>query len=88
MDKAASLMFRALSMVGKFALLVYMAKEMALEDVGIYGLVTASVMWLVAVTGLDFHNYCLRELVSGKKQFDPVRGKPRPSGRGRIAGTP
>ncbi len=72
MDKAASLMFRALSMVGKFALLVYMAKEMALEDVGIYGLVTASVMWLVAVTGLDFHNYCLRELVSGKKQFDFV----------------
>lgn len=33
MDKAASLMFRALSMVGKFAQLVYMAKEMALEDV-------------------------------------------------------
>ena len=56
-------------MLGKFILLVYMAKVMSPEDVGVYGLIMASVVWLSSFTGLDFQNFCLRELIAGKKKF-------------------
>lgn len=69
MQKIASLMFRAISMLAKFILLVYMAKVMAPEDVGLYGIIMASVIWLSSFVGLEFQNFCLRELISGRKKF-------------------
>lgn len=56
-------------MLGKFLLLVYMAKALTPEEVGIYGLIVASVTWFATFTGLDFHNFALRELISGQKPF-------------------
>lgn len=56
-------------MLAKFILLVYMAKVMSPEDVGVYGLIMASVIWLSSFAGLEFQNFCLRELISGKKKF-------------------
>lgn len=53
-------------MAGKFVLLLVMSRYFEPEEVGIYGLLFASVMYAIFFIGLDFYAYSTREIISSK----------------------
>ena len=58
---------RAISMLSKFLLLVYLAKLLPTADLGIYGLLVASIGFAVLFLGFDYYTYSNRELLSVSK---------------------
>lgn len=56
-------LLRLISIGGKFLLLMFMAKYMTLEDLGIYGLFVATSSLAMFMLGLEFHGYATRELI-------------------------
>ena len=57
-------LFRAASLSGKFLLVIFMAKEFTLEEIGVYGLFSASIVYVLYIVGLDFYTYANRELMA------------------------
>ncbi|PJE80508.1 hypothetical protein CI610_00476 [invertebrate metagenome] len=55
---------RSSTLVSKFALLFFLAKFSTPETVGLYGLVTVTVGYLLYLLGLDFYTYTTREMLS------------------------
>jgi len=58
---------RAISMLSKFLLIVYLAKLLPTADLGIYGLLVASIGFAVLFLGFDYYTYSNRELLSVSK---------------------
>ncbi len=64
---------RGMTLVGKFVLLFFLAKYLAPQDVGLYGLLVVTIAYATYPLGLDFYAYSSREI---------IRIEPR--GRGRV----
>jgi O-antigen/teichoic acid export membrane protein len=64
---------RVVSVGGKLLLILYLARFLRLEDLGVYGLTTTTVLLAVYVIGFDFYTFCARELLAVA-----------PSARGRL----
>lgn len=54
---------RASTLLGKFLLVFFLARFLAPGDVGLYGLLAATVGYALFVVGLDFYTYSTRELL-------------------------
>ena len=61
--RLANVAMRAAVLGGRFVLLVLLARYLRADEVGLYGLVTASVAYALYVVGLDFYAYSNREVV-------------------------
>lgn len=62
-----NLSIRALTLLGKFVLLFYMAKFLSLEEVGVYGLLVVLVSYSLYAVGFDFYTYSTREIIQMQK---------------------
>ncbi|WP_212796983.1 hypothetical protein [Pseudomonas sp. St316] len=58
-----NLNIRAATLVSKFALIFFMAKYLDAKDVGIYGLVAATIGYAIYLVGFEFYNYSTREII-------------------------
>lgn len=63
-----NLSIRALTLLGKFILLFYMAKFLNPEEVGVYGLLVVLVSYSLYAVGFDFYTFSTRELVLKDKK--------------------
>ncbi|HCF6301514.1 TPA: hypothetical protein VEO97_006283, partial [Pseudomonas aeruginosa] len=63
MSRILNIGLRGLTLLNKFLLVFFLAHFMNAEDVGIYGLVAATIGYGVYVVGFEFYNYSNRELV-------------------------
>lgn len=63
-----NLSIRALTLLGKFILLFYMAKFLNPEEVGVYGLFVVLVSYSLYAVGFDFYTFSTRELVLKEKK--------------------
>jgi len=55
---------RGVTLLSKFILMVFLAKLVPPEDVGLYGLFLVTVTFALDVVGLDFYTYAQREMLS------------------------
>ena len=62
--RLSNLFLRGISMLSKFALVICIAKFLTLEEVGTYGLFTATISFSVIALGGEFYTYSQRELLS------------------------
>ncbi|MDO7895444.1 hypothetical protein [Pseudomonas citrulli] len=58
-----NLNIRAATLVSKFALIFFMAKYLDARDVGIYGLIAATIGYAIYLVGFEFYNYSTREII-------------------------
>ncbi|MDD2338167.1 MAG: oligosaccharide flippase family protein [Geobacteraceae bacterium] len=63
-DSGVNIALRGLTLASKFFLLVYLAKVLAPEQLGIYGLFTVTVSYALYLLGLDFYTFAQREMLS------------------------
>ncbi|PLP60066.1 hypothetical protein CYK37_07805 [Mesorhizobium loti] len=62
---------RGLTLATKFALLLVLAIYLDPAEVGIYGLLTASLGWLIYLVGWDFYTFSAREIAGSGKDLLP-----------------
>ncbi|MHC6224573.1 lipopolysaccharide biosynthesis protein [Pseudomonas sp. X10] len=55
---------RALTLLGKFLLIFFLARFLAPGDLGLYGLLAATISYALFAVGLDFYTYSTRELIN------------------------
>jgi len=67
LERMANLALRSLSMGSKFVLVIFLAKYLSVIDIGIYGLIIATLSFSVTLLGGDFYTYSQREMLSGDK---------------------
>ncbi len=60
----ASLTLRALTLGGKFILVLFIARFLSVEDLGIFGLFNVTIALAVLPLGMDFHQFAMRELLA------------------------
>jgi O-antigen/teichoic acid export membrane protein len=70
---SGAMALRSLTLLCRFGLTIYAAKEMALSDLGTYGLLTAAVATTVYVLGFQFYVFNLREIASTESAVQHVR---------------
>jgi O-antigen/teichoic acid export membrane protein len=58
---------RTLSLLGKFLLFIYLAKYLSTEDIGVYGLVSVLISYLLYILGFEFYMYSTREILNNKQ---------------------
>ena len=58
-----NLALRAATLVSKFALIFVLAKFLEPADVGLYGLLSATVFYVLMALGFDFYTFATRELI-------------------------
>lgn len=58
---------RATTLLGKFLLIFFLARFLEPSNLGLYGLLTASVSFALYVVGLDFYTYSTRELLKQER---------------------
>lgn len=56
-----NLILRSLAILGKFFLVMYIAKKMTLEDLGTYNLLAVTVAIFLFIVGFEFHSYTGRQ---------------------------
>ena len=66
-----NLSLRAATLVSKFALIFVLAKFLEPAEVGLYGLVSATVGYCLFVVGLEFYTYSMRELIASPPSAQP-----------------
>lgn len=59
---------RGMTLVGKFVLLFFLAKYLAPQDVGLYGLLVVTIAYATYPLGLEFYAYSSRELIKNKPE--------------------
>lgn len=64
LDGGLNMALRGLTLASKFFLLIYLAKVLPPEQLGVYGLFTATVSYSLYLLGLDFYTYVQREMLS------------------------
>ncbi|MRI34303.1 hypothetical protein EOPP23_15035 [Endozoicomonas sp. OPT23] len=55
---------RGATLISKFALLFFLAKYAEPEDVGVYGLISVTIGYLLYFLGVDYYTYSTREMLS------------------------
>lgn len=70
-----SILLRAFSLLSKFLFMLYLAKMLPVYEVGIYGIVTTTIILALQLIGIDFYAYNTRELlkVNADKQVVYIR---------------
>ncbi|WP_460086863.1 hypothetical protein [Pseudomonas sp. H1_B04] len=58
-----NLNIRAATLVSKFALIFFIAKYLDAKDVGVYGLISATIGYAIYLVGFEFYNYSTREII-------------------------
>lgn len=64
MQRLVNMLLRGLTLFSKFLLIFVLARYLAADDVGLYGLFSASIGYGIYVLGFEFYNYANRELVA------------------------
>ncbi|EIG2843138.1 O165 family O-antigen flippase, partial [Escherichia coli] len=57
--------FRALTLGGRFVLLIAIAKYLSPDDVGIYGILCSLISYVLYFLGIDFYVYSTRKIICG-----------------------
>lgn len=72
---ALSLALRAVTLGSKFILLLFMARRLSPEEVGVFGLVSATIALALYVLGMDFYVFNTREVLacSGVERAKRIR---------------
>lgn len=60
---------RALTLASKFILIVYLAKYLSPEKMGVYGIFVATISYALYFLGLDFYAFASRELLALDKKY-------------------
>ncbi|MDE3740193.1 hypothetical protein PSH28_26630 [Pseudomonas resinovorans] len=60
-----SVLLRGATLLCKFLLIFFLAKFLEPNDVGLYGLLVATVSYAIFVLGFEFYTYSTRELIGG-----------------------
>lgn len=60
----ANITLRGSTLISKFLLLFILAKYAEPSELGVYGLITVSVSYLLYLLGLDFYTYSTREIIT------------------------
>jgi len=68
----AGISSRAISIVGKFLLVFYLARFLSLAELGIYGVFTTTVTLSVYLVGAEFYTYSTRELLVARRDQQPI----------------
>lgn len=63
---------RAISIVGKFLLVFYLARFLSLAELGIYGVFTTTVTLSVYLVGAEYYTYSTRELIAARTDQRPI----------------
>lgn len=58
-----NLLLRIVNLSGRFLLLIFLAKALTLAELGLYGVLVASISYAVYLVGLDFYTYSTRNLI-------------------------
>lgn len=58
---------RGFNLASKFILIIFLAKLLSTEDFGVYGIIAATMNFLLYFIGLDFYVYSNRELIKSNK---------------------
>lgn len=61
--RLANVSLRGLTLLSKFILLFFLAKFLRPADVGMYGLLAASIGYALYALGLEFYNFACREMI-------------------------
>lgn len=61
---------RGLTLISKFVLLFYIAKNFSADEVGVYGLVVVSINSAIYILGLDFYIFNSREILRSTKKVE------------------
>lgn len=64
LDSIVNVSLRGLTLASKFILLVYLARVLPPEQLGVYGLFTVTIIYALYLLGLDFYTYAQREMLS------------------------
>lgn len=64
LDSGLNMALRGLTLASKFFLMVYLAKVLPPEQLGVYGLFTVTISYALYFCGLDFYTYAQREMLS------------------------
>lgn len=64
LKRLLNLSLRAATLVSKFALIFVLAKFLEPAEVGLYGLLSATVFYVLMALGFDFYTYATRELIA------------------------
>ncbi|WP_156906782.1 lipopolysaccharide biosynthesis protein [Desulforegula conservatrix] len=65
-------LLRAITLASKLFLLVYLAKRLLPEEIGLWGIFSASVNYALYFIGLDFYTYANREIIGQSKVCWPA----------------
>ncbi len=63
-----SIILRGITLFSKFFLLIYIAKVLPIEDLGVYGLFVTTLGFFLYFLGMDFYTYTTRELIELPKE--------------------
>lgn len=63
-----SIILRGITLFSKFFLLIYIAKVLPIEDLGVYGLFVTTLGFFLYFLGMDFYTYTTRELIGLPKE--------------------
>ncbi|WP_200904671.1 lipopolysaccharide biosynthesis protein [Pseudomonas trivialis] len=61
--RVANITLRGMTLVSKFVLLFFLAKFLQAGDVGLYGLLSATIGYALYVVGFEFYNFSTREMI-------------------------
>lgn len=64
LNRALNIALRGSTLVAKFGVLAVLAILLPPEDVGYYGLLTATIGWTMYFVGWDFYTFSMREIIS------------------------
>lgn len=62
-DRTVSVSLRAATLLSKFALIFVLAKYLPPEELGVYGLVSATIGYAIFFLGMDFYTFSNREII-------------------------
>ncbi len=61
---AVNIAFRLFTLGGKFLLLILMARKLPLSELGLYGLITATITFAIYFVGMDFYTFNIRDMLA------------------------
>ena len=62
---------RSITLIAKLVLAIVLARYLPISDLGVYGLIVATVLLLINILGADFYSYTTRELLGGTRAIWP-----------------
>jgi len=64
LTRLANIALRGMTLGSKFVLIFILAKLLEPAEVGLYGLLTATIAYVMMAVGFDFYSYATRELIN------------------------